>query len=74
MHPVLMHELQSKRIRRMVQALQHIANGKSHEEAAALIGIQDRTLTDWLHELRGLMEVHTTYHLIAKAMRKKLIR
>ncbi|MGV1964152.1 autoinducer-binding transcriptional regulator TraR [Agrobacterium sp. 22-222-1] len=53
--------------------LKWIAVGKTMEEAAELEGVKYNSVKSKLYETRKRLEIHTMYHLLALAIRAKLI-
>ena len=53
--------------------LKWIAVGKTMEEAADLEGVKYNSVKSKLYETRKRLEIHTMYHLVALAIRAKLI-
>jgi DNA-binding CsgD family transcriptional regulator len=60
--------------RRQIEALQHRANGLTHQQTAKRMGIQPSSLDDILSAARRSLAAKTTHHAIAEAMRYGYIR
>lgn len=56
-----------------IAALQLIADGKTQQEAATILGITERSFYNRIHRMRWKYRKTSTVHLIAEAVRKEWI-